>query len=208
MKAGGKVKVMSYASQIIGLPVISEAEASRLGVVSAVYLDTTQRRVAALGIATRRVKGRDMYVPISEVVRAGRDAVLVSNEGGARQITGGTPSPGRRAKDLHGVRVTTTDGHHLGTVEDLSFSTDWVIAEVVLGDHRVLVIDPTSLAIADEIMVPADAVDRIRKEEHQPSEEGDTLARAALRDTKRILKRAWSWRGSDDDANGSSKEDR
>ncbi|MBN2573599.1 MAG: PRC-barrel domain-containing protein [Deltaproteobacteria bacterium] len=180
----------------MGLPVISQAEASRLGVISAIYLDTAQRRVAAFGISTRRVGGKDMFVPISEVLRVGRDVVLISGEAAAREPTDSTPPPGRRTKDLQGVRVTTMEGRHLGTVEDFCFSTDWVIAEVALSNHKVLFVAPASLTIADEILVPADADDRIREDEYHLDARGRSFARAALRDTTRMLKRAWSWRGS------------
>jgi uncharacterized protein YrrD len=198
----GQVNVMNYASQILGFPAISQAEANRVGVVSAVYLDAEQRRVAGLGISTRRVGGEELFVPISEIVRVGRDVVLISTEGAAKEMTGDTPSPGRNVKDLHGVRVTTMDGHHLGNVEDFRFSTDWMIAELALTDNKALVIDHTSLTIADEVLVPADCANKIRDDKDNPRGRGRAFARAALKDTKRVLKRAWSWTG-----NGGSGDD-
>jgi sporulation protein YlmC with PRC-barrel domain len=165
-----EVKVMNYASQIIGYPVISQAEANRL------------------------------VVPTSEVLRVGKNAVLISNEEAARPVNDLTPPPGRSVKDMHGVWVTTMDGHHLGTVEDMSFSTDWMIAELTLAKHRVLGIDPERSTIADEILVPSDCADKIREE--SPPEAGHGLTRDALRKTKHVLQRAWRWRNNgpiDDD---------
>jgi uncharacterized protein YrrD len=198
---------MNYASQIVGFPVISEAEGSQLGVVSAVYLDTAQKRIAALGIRTRRVGGEDAFVPCSAVLRVGRNVVLISTEAGATPIAADTPPPGLSVSNLHGVRVTTMDGHHLGTVEDLAFATDWMLVEVALADNKALVIDPASLSIADEILVPADSAEKIRYLKHHAKGRGREIARAALRDTKQALKRAWSWR-ADDGSRDDSHEDK
>ena len=66
---------------------------------------------------------------------------------------------------------------------------------MALADDKALVVDPASLTIADEVLVPADSAEKLRYERYH-ARGGRAFARAALRDTKQALKRAWSWKAA------------
>jgi sporulation protein YlmC with PRC-barrel domain len=105
--------VMLY-SKVLGLPVVTLAEAAEIGVVKALTVDTAARAVTHVRVGARR--GRDTVLPWDVLHAVGSDAVLVRQGPEAQSAA---PPPPHHEAMRH--RILTEAGNERGTVQDLAF---------------------------------------------------------------------------------------
>ncbi|MFF4486692.1 PRC-barrel domain-containing protein [Streptomyces sp. NPDC001544] len=101
-------------SKVLGLPVVTLAEAAELGVVKALTVDTAARAVTHVRVGARR--GRDTVLPWDALHAVGSDAVLVRQ---GPQAQSAAPPPPHHEAMRH--RILTEAGDERGTVQDLAF---------------------------------------------------------------------------------------
>jgi sporulation protein YlmC with PRC-barrel domain len=144
-------------SSLPGMVVIAEKEGAFLGNVSRVFVDTETRQMRGIAFKTRRVFGSLAFVPVSSILKVGRDVVTVQAETDAHDVTDSSPAPGVDLKSMQGHWVTTSTGKHLGRLADLDFEpTTWSITAICLDDGGSLPVTPNDVTFgSDEVIVPA-----------------------------------------------------
>lgn len=158
-------------SKLYGAMVIALKEGQRLGWVSEVYIDKEAKRIQ--GIAYRSgVWGVDQetYIGFGDILKFGRDFVIVSSQGAGHPLPKEIAKPGLRA--LKGCKITTHEGRHVATLADLIFDReDGKVAEIILPENRVLQIDIAAVHFGpDLVMVPADYELAVRAAEPEPND--------------------------------------
>ncbi|MBI3966624.1 MAG: PRC-barrel domain-containing protein [Chloroflexi bacterium] len=105
------------AATLRGKPVISLAEASKLGYVNDLHLDPNELRVVALRIGSN---GHGAMIPFGDIQSIGDDAVTIPNNQCSR--VGGTNGTYGSLPDLERLRklkVVDENGTYLGMVGDV-----------------------------------------------------------------------------------------
>lgn len=181
---------MEHASELRGLLVVALEEGAVLGNLSSLYVDPETKRVSALTWRTARVGGDRFYAPMSAVKIVGSDVVIVTTKSAGEKITPDLPA-GKSLSELQGVRVTTTEGKHLGTLVDLDFTPpDWNITTLILAEDKELAVDGADIKMADEIIVPSEyAAKVVSTKEEGPGFLQRTFGKEALEETKETIKR-------------------
>jgi sporulation protein YlmC with PRC-barrel domain len=140
-------------SQILGTQVINQNNATRLGVVSQVWVDLEQQQVLILGVREQAfsVSGGALTMELNQVAALGRDAILVSGE----EVFADLELEG--LSKVIGSDVVTETGTRLGKVKDFSFnSTSGVVSELILSSLGIPLIPGILISTfsmdADEIL--------------------------------------------------------
>ncbi|MBW1604500.1 PRC-barrel domain-containing protein [Streptomyces sp. JJ66] len=108
-------------SQMVGLSVMSAADATTVGVTDGVVIDPAGRTVAALRL---KKTGSGSYLPWSGVQAIGRDAVMATSGEALRDVEGDLARLADASKDLLGKRVLTDAGFDAGTVRDVDLDPE------------------------------------------------------------------------------------
>jgi uncharacterized protein YrrD len=116
---------MRNSKNLIGMPVVGQADGTDLGRVRDLIFDHETNQVLALVVSEKDLFGliEATIVPWREVESVGHDTVLARNvnsrvplrhEGRAREL-----AETHRDTILSGTQILTADGKHLGTLADL-----------------------------------------------------------------------------------------
>lgn len=106
-------------SELKGMPVVATAEATRIGVVEDIVIDSSYRRIEAL-VVKADDRGAEEVVSRERIVSVGRDVVTIDSVRSMRSL-----SEERdlfelpRAKAMQNSRVVTEGGDVLGTINDI-----------------------------------------------------------------------------------------
>jgi sporulation protein YlmC with PRC-barrel domain len=109
-------------SAILGLQVISKRTATRLGIITQIWLDVDQRCIKGVSVAERYIPGtaigigESFYMDLNNVDLLGPDAVLVDSEAVLEDILAT-----ERYTNLINNEVVTESGEPLGKVRDFKF---------------------------------------------------------------------------------------
>jgi sporulation protein YlmC with PRC-barrel domain len=112
-------------ASILGVQVISKATATRLGIVTQIWLDVDQRKVMGLSVAERFIPGTAIgigdtsYMSIDRIFLLGPDAILVEDESVLEDIL-----VTEKYTNLIGNEVVTESGELLGKVRDFKFDPE------------------------------------------------------------------------------------
>lgn len=138
--------------ELRGREVVALAEGRLLGPIRRVTLDSRTKRI--VGLAFRgKLTSTEVWVEASTVERLGEDVVFLAS---AAQVLDGEP-PGRDARDVLDLQVTTTEGSRLGTVRDLVIDTEtWTIAAVVIEAAVEIPISEGSVLGEDALLLQTD----------------------------------------------------
>ena len=112
---------MRRGRTIVGLPVISIAQGTRIGVVEDLVIDLDRRWVAALSLGGQHVAGAVRVVPFDAIRGAGRDAVTVQDDS-AVVLLSDRPDLERLYASpvrLVGLQVVTEEGSRPGRIHDV-----------------------------------------------------------------------------------------
>jgi sporulation protein YlmC with PRC-barrel domain len=105
------------ASEILDMPVISIADAARLGKVSDLLLDVANLQAGAVVVKS---EGGQSMVPFGSIRNFGSDAVTVESTAAAHDAAEPTATGSMRGfHDLKGLPVANAEGTRLGEVTDL-----------------------------------------------------------------------------------------
>jgi uncharacterized protein YrrD len=112
---------MRKGSDVVGLPVVTLAEAAKVGTVRDLVIDPSRRAVGALLVAEANQRQPSMEVSFEAVRRIGPDAVIIEAEADAVPIA---ERPRRQTLceggwRLLGLRVLTEGGRTVGRVADV-----------------------------------------------------------------------------------------
>jgi uncharacterized protein YrrD len=135
---------MRKGKGLLGLPVITLDQASKVGVVKDLLIDPGDRRVTALILGGRDRGGQPREIRFESVSRVGPDAVLIDNEA---HVTPAAEQPGqftlnRGQVKLSGLPLLTDAGRVAGKVSDVVIdesSGEVLQYEVSTGRFRDLV---------------------------------------------------------------------
>lgn len=125
-----------------------------------VYVDPTERRIAAFSYRTGRVGGRELCISTRKVLTATDDVIVVSSASDAHPISHDA-LPGPSLTQLIGCRVRTLGGQHLGRLSDLLFASDFTINGLVLDGRSRIVMHPSELTVGEELAVPDHCADNV-----------------------------------------------
>jgi sporulation protein YlmC with PRC-barrel domain len=112
-------------ASILGVQIISKATATRLGIVTQIWLDVDQRKVMGLSIAEKFIPGTPIgigdtfYMSLDRISLFGPDAILVDDESVLEDIL-----VTEKYTNLIGNEVVTESGELLGKVRDFKFDPD------------------------------------------------------------------------------------
>lgn len=111
---------MRKGREVIGLPVVSVATGRELGIVEEILCDHEQGKITSLVISEKKDSRDAHLVPLDKILGIGEHAVTI--EGNSLPEARKERMVGRPATRLKGIPVITTEGNHLGSVEDVIFS--------------------------------------------------------------------------------------
>ncbi|AYA15935.1 hypothetical protein D3X13_06630 [Streptomyces fradiae] len=106
---------MMLLSQTVGRPVVSSADASRVGTVAGLVVDPEAGRITALRLEDTKVGGD--VIAWEDVHAVGPDAVVVATAAAARF----TAADSAGDQKLLGQRLLTELGASAGTLADITF---------------------------------------------------------------------------------------
>lgn len=140
--------------------VVTRDEGSRAGMTNGVLVDETIGRISAI-LMQRRRWGNEQWVRTSDVVSVGPTVVVISSNSKVHE----SGSIGRRLDDFRGRWVTTLGGTHLGRLAKVGAdNADWGLRMLEFQDGSKVLVDGKQLVFGrDEILVPNELTDRIRK---------------------------------------------
>ena len=145
-----------------GVPVVAFEEGLRLGRVHDVFIDKSAKRIQGISFRNRLWgKENEAYVDLSDILKMGRDVIIVSGQAAASPlIEDMTPSSLRQLK---GFKITTRDGAWIGEVADLNVNREnGTISEIILKDDTLLEVDAEDIVLGpDVVVVPSHYVERI-----------------------------------------------
>lgn len=113
---------MYKGREIIGLPVVSLAAGKEIGVVEDILWSHPELKIHYLVIDEKGALNRSRYLPFTEIISIGTDAVTVSGQQVVEEED--EVSVGKSVKQTGGELVMTQDGKNLGTLEDVVFDAD------------------------------------------------------------------------------------
>jgi uncharacterized protein YrrD len=121
----GSAVELRKASSVVGLPVLTHADAQNVGTVKDLALSGDGTAVIALVTEEGGLLSDRRLVPMEEVESIGEDAVIVS---AASDVVDASALPGMDAalddnESLRGKDVLTTDGQKVGAIGDLYLDT-------------------------------------------------------------------------------------
>ncbi|CAM5704049.1 hypothetical protein SALBM135S_07602 [Streptomyces alboniger] len=102
-------------SQTVGRPVVSSADASRVGTVAGLVVDPENRRITALRLEDTKAGGD--VIAWEDVHAVGPDAVVVATVATARFASADSAAD----RKLLGQRLLTDGGDSAGTLADVTF---------------------------------------------------------------------------------------
>lgn len=143
-----------HARSINGVMAITRDEGAFLGTISTVLIDPESRRLARVGVRRHRWSP-EQVADAAQIVSIGKDVVLLTSEASlqvATQMDGNM----RSLQELKGLWVTTTDGDHVGMLEDIEIEPgDWRVSELHLRGGQMLEIRGAEDCVLghDEILV-------------------------------------------------------
>ncbi len=144
------------ATKLFGAMVIALKEGERLGWVSELYVDKTEKRVQGMAYRSSTFKtDQEIYVGFGDILKFSRDFVIVTGRGEGQAVPGEAASNGLRA--LKGCQITTRAGKHVSTLADLIIDReDGKIVQLLVPENRMLRIDMADVHFGpDLVMVPA-----------------------------------------------------
>lgn len=151
---------MEHALGLRGVRIISGEHGALLGRLCMVYVDPSERRIAAFSYRTGRVGGRELCIATGKILTATDDVIVVTSASDAHPISHDT-LPGPSLTQLIGCRVTTLGGQHLGRLSDLLFGPDFTINGLQLDGRSRIVMQPSELTIGEELVVPDHCADNV-----------------------------------------------
>lgn len=112
---------MRTGREIVGLPVVTLAQAAKVGTIRDLVIDPSRRAVSALLLAEANQQQPSRQVPFESVRRVGPDAVMIEDEAAVAPIPEQWPLQTLCAGSfrLLGLRVLTEGGRTVGTVSDV-----------------------------------------------------------------------------------------
>uniref|UniRef100_UPI0034DE2A1A PRC-barrel domain-containing protein n=1 Tax=Streptomyces flavofungini TaxID=68200 RepID=UPI0034DE2A1A len=119
-------------SQTVGRPVVSAADASRVGTVSGLVVDPESARITGLRLEDTKAGGD--VIAWEDVHAVGPDAVVITTVAVAR-FTAADSAGGHR---LLGQRLLTEFGDSAGTLADIAFDPESGLLDTLYtsrGDH-------------------------------------------------------------------------
>lgn len=144
------------ATKLLGAMVIALKEGERLGWVSELYVDKTEKRIQGMAYRSSTFKtNQEIYVGFGDILKFSRDFVIVAGRGESQAVPEEAASNGLKA--LKGCQVTTQAGKHVTTLVDLVLDReDGKIVQLLVPENRVLRIDMGDVHFGpDLVMVPA-----------------------------------------------------
>ena len=115
--------VASLVSDLIGVPIISVNDGTKLGSVKDVLIDTDSLKATALLISGDSGRGG---LAFAQVLAFGPDAITVKSAEDIFWASATSPGPARESNDIKGLPVVDASGTHLGNVHDISLYGDRV----------------------------------------------------------------------------------
>lgn len=110
---------------VLGIQVISQSTARRLGIVTEIWVDMNQRQIMGLTVTERSLPGTaigfgdSFYMAIEDIILLGPDAILVDTDRVLQDIL-----VSERYSNLIGCEVVTESGEVLGKVRDYQFDPE------------------------------------------------------------------------------------
>lgn len=180
-------EIKDNLTRLHSVPVVAFEEGLRLGRVEDVYIDRRAKRVQGISFKSG-LWGKETasYVDLAEILKIGRDVIIVSRQSAAIPLDAEMAQGSLR--HLKGFKITTHDGAYIGEVLDLNVNPeDGSISEIMMNDNQLLAVDVEEIVLGpDVIVVPAGYVSRIT---HLEAESNGLLSRmlgpAAVTDTLR-----------------------
>jgi sporulation protein YlmC with PRC-barrel domain len=156
----------------VGKIVITKEEGRHLGTVSRVFLDPESSTLTSICLRENRL-GPERCVIMDDVEMAGDDVVMIREASAAVPVSH-TALRGRELDDLRGLWVTTLDGVHLGTIDEVGIARNgWTACALRLSNGHRLDVSPSDLRIGrDEILVPQTFTDRLVEDSGRPGLRG------------------------------------
>ncbi len=112
-------------SSVLGIQVISQSTARRLGIVTEIWVDMNQRQIMGFTVTERSLPGTAIgfgdtfYMAIEDISLLGPDAILVDTDRVLQDIL-----VSERYSNLIGAEVVTESGEVLGKVRDFQFDPE------------------------------------------------------------------------------------
>jgi sporulation protein YlmC with PRC-barrel domain len=112
-------------SSVLGIQVISQSTAKRLGIVTEIWVDMNQRQIMGFTVTERTLPGTAIgfgdtfYMAIEDINLLGPDAILVDTDRVLQDIL-----VSERYSNLIGSEVVTESGEVLGKVRDFQFDPE------------------------------------------------------------------------------------
>jgi len=112
-------------SSVLGIQVISQSTAKRLGIVTEIWVDMNQRQIMGVTVTERTLPGTAIgfgdsyYMAMDDINLLGPDAILVDTDRVLQDIL-----VSERYTNLIGVEVVTESGEILGKVRDFQFDPE------------------------------------------------------------------------------------
>jgi uncharacterized protein YrrD len=121
----------------MGLPIISIATGSQIGMVKDVVFFPTSKKISALIVNVKKLISSSKAIRIEDVVQVGKSAVLVADEKCMFSIDKLPKSPLIKSyqEELLDTQVYTDSGINLGVVQDISFDFELgMLEEIEISD--------------------------------------------------------------------------
>ena len=155
-------QVVRTSQELTGLPVIELCRGRKVGEVSGVLCDATDKKVYALLVHTGHLFRQKGYIRWSDIYSLGADAVTVQHLSAVKELTAATPAP---SDSYLQKQVMTTSGQLLGRVEDITLDpktgriigcvlTDGLMGDLLHGRSIIPLVD--NAIINDEHMIVPD----------------------------------------------------
>jgi uncharacterized protein YrrD len=161
---------MKYASDIVGLPVVSHATGERIHEVKDLLYDESQHNVLGLLVEEGGWLSKALAVPFSAITSIGADAVIIPSKDAVVEAAADErmSAASRRTVAVKGKQVMSEDGKDLGRIADLVVDetsgrvdgyliSGGIFADVYKGQPFIPA--PLMLQVGEDVVfVPAEAV--------------------------------------------------
>jgi len=155
-----------WGDSIEGHMVATLKEGILLGNITNLYFNLTDKKVLAIEI--KKLMWSDKYVVLAKDISSiGKDIIFINEKRSAKKISNINPDKHRSLHQLRGTMVTTTNGKHLGELQDIDINTrTFEITSISLGTKQSLPVNASEITVGeDEIIVPSEYEFNIIKSE-------------------------------------------
>jgi uncharacterized protein YrrD len=169
---------MKYATDIIGLPVVSHETGERSYQVKDLLFDEDQHNVLGLLVEEGGWLSKSLAVPFSAVTSIGPDAVIIPSEKSVIETDGDErlAAATRRSVAVKGKQVMSEDGKDLGKIADLVIDQEsghvdgYLISGGIFADvykGQPFIPAPLMLKVGEDVVfVPAETVRELEEQVH------------------------------------------